>query len=88
MANCKLKNWAYRTSDSLTQWKEEYGHRIECDMLKGNCDLHDTPEAIAEYQKLLEHKINSYKEEIYLLQHRLDKHQEKWGIQSATKGAR
>jgi hypothetical protein len=82
MASCGLKEWQNRVSDAFTHWKDEYAHRVFCDMLGEDCDLHDSPEIISEHQRLLKHKIDMYQREIDVLQRMLNKHQDKWGIKT------
>ena len=82
MASCGLKNWQDKVSDSLTEWKEEYAHRGFCDMLDGDCDLHDTPEVILKHQIALKTKIEHYERETDVLKYMLNKHQEKWGTKT------
>ena len=81
MANCEVDGWKNKNSDSFCQWKEEYAHRVFCDMLTGDCDLHDTSEAIAKHQKQLKTKIERYEKELVILKYMQKKHQDKWGIQ-------
>jgi len=77
MASCGLKQ--DRKSDSFTEWKEEYAHRCFCDMLNGNCELHDNPKSLSKHQDFLRNKIECYEKEIDILKNALNKHQEKWG---------
>ena len=79
MANCGRKSWQDKANDAFTEWKDEYAHRVFCDMLEGDCDLHDTPEAIANHQERLKQKIKYYEVELATLKRMLTAHQAKWG---------
>jgi hypothetical protein len=78
MASCS-NSFINKPSDSFTQWKDAYLHRGMCQMDRGTCDIHDTPEILQKYQEGLREKIEADTSNRSLRKALLKAHEAEWG---------